>query len=67
MKAIDIELPRLQTFKDLNVYDKVSRKTIPRGSESIYSHIVFDKTLVKLVPLVTRGTRSIRKRNEMYS
>jgi hypothetical protein len=40
MKAIDIEL---QAFKDLDVYDTVSRKTIPRGTEIIYSHIVFDK------------------------
>jgi hypothetical protein len=40
MKAIDIEL---QAFKDLDVYDTVSRKTIPRGAEIIYSHIVFDK------------------------
>ena len=39
MKAIDIEL---QVFKDLDVYDTVSRKTIPRGAEIIYSHIVFD-------------------------
>ena len=38
MKAIDIEL---QAFKDLD--DTVSRKTIPRGAEIIYSHIVFDK------------------------
>jgi hypothetical protein len=40
MKAIDIEL---QAFKDLAIYDTVSRKTIPRGAEIIYSHIVFDK------------------------
>ena len=40
MKAIDLEL---QAFKDLDVYDTVSRKTIPRGAEIIYSHIVFDK------------------------
>jgi hypothetical protein len=39
MKAIDIEP---QAFKDL-VYDTVRRKTIPRGAEIIYSHIVFDK------------------------
>ncbi len=32
MKAIDIEL---QVFKDLDVYDTVSRKTIPRGTEII--------------------------------
>ena len=40
MKTIDIEL---QTFKDLPVYDTVSGKTIPRGAEITYSHIVFDK------------------------
>ena len=40
MKAIDIEL---QVFNDLDVYDTVSRKTIPRGAEIIYSHIVFNK------------------------
>ena len=40
MKAIDTEL---QVFKDLDVYDTVSRTTIPRGAEIIYSHIVFDK------------------------
>jgi hypothetical protein len=40
MKAIDIEL---QAFKDLDVCDTVSRKTIPRGAEIIYSHIVLDK------------------------
>ena len=40
MKVIDIEL---QVFKDLEVYDTVSKKTIPRGAEIIYSHIVFDK------------------------
>jgi hypothetical protein len=40
MKALDI---KLQAFKDPDVYDTVSRKTIPRGAEIIYSHIVFDK------------------------
>ncbi len=40
MKVINLEL---QAFKDLDVYDTVSRKTIPRGAEIIYSHIVFDK------------------------
>jgi hypothetical protein len=40
MKAIDLEV---QAFKDLDVYDTGSRKTIPRGSDIIYSHIVFDK------------------------
>ena len=40
MKGIDIEL---QAFTDLDVYDTVSRKTIQRGAEIIYSHIVFDK------------------------
>ena len=40
MKAIDVEL---QTCKDLDVYDNVSRKTIQRGAEIIYSHILFDK------------------------
>jgi hypothetical protein len=29
MKAIDFEL---QAFKDLDVYDTVSRKTIPKGT-----------------------------------
>ena len=40
MKAIELEL---QAFKDLDVYDTVSRKTIPRGAEIIYTHIVLDK------------------------
>ena len=40
MKALDI---KLQAFKDPDVYDTVSRKTISRGAEIIYSHIVFDK------------------------
>jgi hypothetical protein len=40
MRAIDIVL---QSFKDLDVYDTVSRKTIPRGTEIIYSYIVFNK------------------------
>ncbi len=52
MKATDIEL---QSFKDLDVYDTLSRKTIPRGAEIIYSHIVFDKKY------------SIQRRSEMYS
>jgi hypothetical protein len=40
IKSIELEL---QVFKDLDVYDTVSRKTIPRGAEIIYSHIVFYK------------------------
>ena len=40
MKAIELEL---QAFKDLDVYDTVSRETILIGAEIIYSHIVFDK------------------------
>ena len=40
MKSIDL---KLQAFKDLDFYDTVSRKTIPRGAEIIYSHIGFDK------------------------
>jgi hypothetical protein len=45
MKTIDL---KLQAFKDLDVCDlhvcdPVSRKTIPRGAEIIYSHIGFDK------------------------
>ena len=53
MKAIDIEL---QVFKDLDVYDTVRKKTIPRGVEIIYSHIVFGKKY-----------KSIQRRSEMYS
>ena len=33
MKAIELEL---QAFKDLDVYDTVSRKTIPKGADIIY-------------------------------
>ncbi len=40
LAAIELEL---QAFKDLDVYDSVSRRDIPRGAEIIYSHIVFDK------------------------
>ena len=40
MKTIDL---KLQAFKDLDVCDTVSRKTIPRGAAIIYSHIGFDK------------------------
>jgi hypothetical protein len=40
MTVIDIEV---KDFKDIDVYDTVIRKTIPRGVEIIYSHIVFDK------------------------
>ena len=53
MKAIDIEL---QAFKDLDVYDTVSRKTIPRGLRSS------TRTLC-----LTRSTKSIQRRNEVYS
>jgi hypothetical protein len=49
MKPIDI---KLQVFKDLDVYngDTVSRKTISRGAEIIYSHIVYDKKYLKIDP-----------------
>jgi hypothetical protein len=57
MKVIDIELQVFKVgFKDLDVYDTVSRKKIPRGVEIIYSHIVLDK-----------NTKSIQRRSKMYS